>query len=69
ATRFFLVAVVGLGVLGALLVVAQAMLIAEVVVGAFQHGKDAGELLRPLLLLVAVAGGRGLVSWLTETAA
>ncbi|WP_435193667.1 thiol reductant ABC exporter subunit CydD [Streptomyces sp. NRRL F-5630] len=69
ATRFFLVAVVGLGVLGALLVVAQAMLIAEVVVGAFQHGRDAGELLRPLLLLVAVAGGRGLISWLTETTA
>ncbi|WP_431035113.1 thiol reductant ABC exporter subunit CydD [Streptomyces sp. P6-2-1] len=69
ATRFFLVAVVGLGVLGALLVVAQAMLIAEVVVGAFQHGEDAGDLLRPLLLLVAVACGRGLVSWLTETAA
>ncbi|MGE9696108.1 thiol reductant ABC exporter subunit CydD [Streptomyces sp. CH6] len=69
ATRFFLMAVVGLGVLGALLVVAQAMLIAEVVVGAFQHGRDAGELLRPLLLLVAVAGGRGLISWLTETTA
>ncbi|WP_234010046.1 thiol reductant ABC exporter subunit CydD, partial [Streptomyces sp. SA3_actF] len=69
ATRFFLVAVVGLGVLGALLVVAQAMLIAEVVVGAFQHGEGADELLHPLLLLVAVACGRGLVSWLTETTA
>ncbi|WP_078491309.1 thiol reductant ABC exporter subunit CydD, partial [Streptomyces sp. SPB074] len=69
ASRFFLAAVVGLGVLGALLVVAQAMLIAEVVVGAFQHGRDAGGLLRPLLLLVVVACGRGLVSWLTETAA
>ncbi|MFJ4434666.1 thiol reductant ABC exporter subunit CydD [Streptomyces sp. NPDC088923] len=69
ATRFFLVAVVGLGALGALLVVAQAMLIAEVVVGAFQHGKGTGDLARPLLLLVAVAGGRGLVSWLTETVA
>ncbi|MFD6150457.1 thiol reductant ABC exporter subunit CydD [Streptomyces sp. NPDC060243] len=69
ATRFFLGAVVGLGVLGALLVVAQAMLIAEVVVGAFQHGEGADELLHPLLLLVAVACGRGLVSWLTETTA
>ena len=38
ATRLFLVAVVGLGVLGSLLVIAQAMLIAEIVVGAFQHG-------------------------------
>ncbi|MDH6625067.1 ATP-binding cassette subfamily C protein CydCD [Streptomyces sp. LBL] len=69
ATRFFLVAVVGLGAVGALLVIAQAMLIAEIVVGAFQHGLPVTELRTPLLLLVAVAGGRALVSWLTELAA
>ncbi|WP_053660744.1 thiol reductant ABC exporter subunit CydD [Streptomyces sp. MMG1121] len=69
ATRFFLVAVVALGAVGAGLVIAQAMLIAEVVVGAFQHGRSAGELSTPLLLLVAVAVGRALVSWLTELAA
>ncbi|WP_405645971.1 thiol reductant ABC exporter subunit CydD [Streptomyces sp. NBC_00019] len=69
ATRLFMVAVVGLGAVGAALVVAQAMLIAEVVVGAFQHGLSVGELRTPLLLLVAVASGRGLVSWLTELAA
>ncbi|WP_030666023.1 thiol reductant ABC exporter subunit CydD [Streptomyces cellulosae] len=69
ATRFFLVAVVGLGAVGALLVIAQAMLIAEIVVGAFQHGLSVAELRTPLLLLVAVAGGRALVSWLTELAA
>ncbi|KOU62581.1 ABC transporter [Streptomyces sp. MMG1533] len=69
ATRFFLVAVVGLGVVGAGLVIAQAMLIAEVVVGAFQHGMAVGELRTPLLLLTAVALGRALVSWLTELAA
>ncbi|WP_262060831.1 thiol reductant ABC exporter subunit CydD [Streptomyces sp. STR69] len=69
ATRLFLMAVVGLGAIGALLVIAQAMLIAEVVVGAFQHGKSVSELGTPLLLLVAVAGGRALVSWLTELAA
>ncbi|MGI5456215.1 thiol reductant ABC exporter subunit CydD [Streptomyces sp. CA-249302] len=69
ATRLFMVAVVGLGVLGALLVIAQAMLIAEVVVGAFQHGMSVNELRTPLMLLVAVAGGRALVSWLTELAA
>ncbi|SEE02090.1 ATP-binding cassette, subfamily C, CydCD [Streptomyces sp. 3213] len=62
-------AVVGLGAVGALLVIAQAMLIAEVVVGAFQHGKSVSELSTPLLLLVAVAAGRALVSWLTELAA
>ncbi|MFJ2233192.1 thiol reductant ABC exporter subunit CydD [Streptomyces sp. NPDC087859] len=69
ATRLFMVAVVGLGAVGAALVIAQAMLIAEVVVGAFQHGLSVGELRTPLLLLVAVAGGRALVSWLTELAA
>ncbi|MFJ6389140.1 thiol reductant ABC exporter subunit CydD [Streptomyces sp. NPDC091972] len=69
ATRLFLVAVVGLGVLGALLVIAQAMLVAEIVVGAFQHGLAVSELRTPLLLLAAVAVGRGLVSWLTELAA
>jgi ATP-binding cassette subfamily C protein CydCD len=69
ATRLFLVAVVGLGAVGAGLVVAQAMLIAEIVVGAFQHGMTAGELRTPLLLLVAVAGGRAVISWLTELAA
>ncbi|QNS05217.1 thiol reductant ABC exporter subunit CydD [Streptomyces xanthii] len=69
ATRLFLIAVVVLGAAGAGLVIAQAMLIAEVVVGAFQHGFDAARLSTPLLLLVAVAAGRGLVSWLTELAA
>ncbi|MFI1533871.1 thiol reductant ABC exporter subunit CydD [Streptomyces anandii] len=69
ATRVFLIAVVGLGALGAGLVVAQAMLIAEVVVGAFQHHLTVAELRTPLLLLVAVALGRALVSWLTELAA
>uniref|UniRef100_A0AAU2A4Z0 Thiol reductant ABC exporter subunit CydD n=1 Tax=Streptomyces sp. NBC_00093 TaxID=2975649 RepID=A0AAU2A4Z0_9ACTN len=69
ATRRFLIAVVGLGVVGAGLVIAQAMLIAEVVVGAFQHGLSVNELRTPLLLLVAVAAGRAVVSWLTELAA
>ncbi|WP_314222892.1 thiol reductant ABC exporter subunit CydD [Streptomyces zaehneri] len=69
ATRLFLVAVVGLGAVGAVLVIAQAMLIAEVVVGAFQHGLSLAELRTPLLLLAAVAVGRALVAWLTELAA
>ncbi|MFE2262191.1 thiol reductant ABC exporter subunit CydD [Streptomyces griseosporeus] len=69
ATRLFLAAVVGLGAVGAGLVIAQAMLIAEVVVGAFQHGLSVSALRTPLLLLVAVAGGRALVAWLTELAA
>ncbi|MFD9327424.1 thiol reductant ABC exporter subunit CydD [Streptomyces sp. NPDC060065] len=69
ATRFFLAAVVGLGVAGAALVIAQAMLIADVVVGAFQHGHSVAELRTPLGLLVLVAVGRAVVSWLTELAA
>ncbi|MFF7719840.1 thiol reductant ABC exporter subunit CydD [Streptomyces luteogriseus] len=69
ATRFFLVAVVALGAIGAGLVIAQAMLIAEVVVGAFQHRMAVSGLGTPLLLLAAVAVGRALVGWLTELAA
>ncbi|WP_328582820.1 thiol reductant ABC exporter subunit CydD [Streptomyces sp. NBC_00370] len=69
ATRFFLAAVVALGLAGAGLIVAQAMLIAEVVIGAFQHGLDGSGLRTPLLLLGAVAVGRALIGWLTELAA
>ncbi|MFE6178093.1 thiol reductant ABC exporter subunit CydD [Streptomyces sp. NPDC056464] len=69
ATRLFLIAVVGLGAIGAVLVIAQAMLIAEAVVGAFEQGMSAAELRTPLLLLAAVAAGRAVVAWLTELAA
>ncbi|MFJ8586239.1 thiol reductant ABC exporter subunit CydD [Streptomyces sp. NPDC093595] len=69
ATRLFLAGVVVLGLLGAGMVVAQAMLIAEVVVGAFQRGLDVSGSMAPLALLAAVSVGRGLVAWLTELAA
>ncbi|NED89310.1 thiol reductant ABC exporter subunit CydD [Streptomyces sp. SID11233] len=69
ATRLFLVAVVVLGLAGAALVIAQAMLVAEVVVGGFEDGLTGSGLRTPLLLLAAVALGRALVSWLTELAA
>ncbi|WP_123453654.1 thiol reductant ABC exporter subunit CydD [Streptomyces sp. PanSC19] len=69
ATRLFLSAVVVLGVVGAALVIAQAMLIAEIVVGAFQQARSVADLTTPLLLLAGVAVARGLVSWLTELAA
>ncbi|MFI5630542.1 thiol reductant ABC exporter subunit CydD [Streptomyces sp. NPDC051664] len=69
ATRLFLAAVVALGVAGAVLVITQAILIAEVVVGGFEDGLTVPGLRTPLILLVAVALGRGLVSWLTELAA
>jgi ATP-binding cassette subfamily C protein CydCD len=69
ATRGFLAAVVVLGAVGAALVVAQAMLIAEVVVGAFQRGLSVTDLTTPMALLAVVAVGRAAVSWLTELAA
>ncbi|MGW7327337.1 thiol reductant ABC exporter subunit CydD [Streptomyces sp. NPDC054840] len=69
STRLFLGAVVATGLAGAGLVVGQAMLIAEIVVGAFQQGLDGQALRTPLLLLAAVALGRGLIAWLTELAA
>ncbi|MEW2083887.1 thiol reductant ABC exporter subunit CydD [Streptomyces sp. NPDC005283] len=69
ATRHFLIAVVLLGLVGAALVIAQAMLIADVVVGAFERGLSASGLATPLSLLAAVAVGRAVVSWLTELAA
>ncbi|MER5727614.1 thiol reductant ABC exporter subunit CydD [Streptomyces sp. NPDC002138] len=69
ATRLFLGAVVALGLAGAGLVVGQAMLIAEIVVGVFEDGLDGPALRTPLLLLAAVALGRALVAWLTELAA
>ncbi|OKJ61128.1 ABC transporter [Streptomyces sp. CB02009] len=69
ATRVFLIAVVALGLVGAALVIAQAMLIAEIVVGSFRKGQSVSALTTPLLLLAGIAAARGLVSWLTELAA
>ncbi|WP_431951484.1 thiol reductant ABC exporter subunit CydD, partial [Actinacidiphila sp. bgisy167] len=69
ATRVFLAVSVLLGLAGAGLVVAQAMLLAKIVVGGFQDGLDAGALRGPLLLLAGVAAGRAAVSWLTELCA
>ncbi|RCG13974.1 thiol reductant ABC exporter subunit CydD [Streptomyces diacarni] len=66
ATRLFLLASVTLGGAGAALVVAQAVLLADIVVDAFRREEFARE---ALLLLAAVTLARGLVSWLTELAA
>ncbi|MFJ1706702.1 thiol reductant ABC exporter subunit CydD [Kitasatospora sp. NPDC088346] len=66
-TRAFLAGSVLLGGVGAVLVVVQAGLIAEVVVRAFQDRDQ--ELTAPLLGLVAVAAGRAAVAWLTELTA
>ncbi|MFJ5922820.1 thiol reductant ABC exporter subunit CydD [Kitasatospora sp. NPDC092948] len=66
-TRAFLAGSVLLGGVGAALLVAQAALIAELVVRAFQHGES--PLRGPLLGLAAVTLGRALVAWLTELTA
>ncbi|MFF6955353.1 thiol reductant ABC exporter subunit CydD [Streptomyces sp. NPDC008317] len=68
-TRVFLVGAVLLGLAGAGLIIAQAVLIADVVVGGFRDGEGVGELRGTLAWLVAVAVGRALVGWLTELCA
>ncbi|WP_328766643.1 hypothetical protein [Streptomyces sp. NBC_00286] len=55
ATRLFLAASVALGTIGAGLLVVQAAVIAEVVVGAFEDGRDLTSLQGPLLLLAAAS--------------
>ncbi|RAG81164.1 ABC transporter [Streptacidiphilus pinicola] len=69
ATRMFLLSSVALGVLGAGLVIAQALLVAQIVVGCFQHGEGLGRLAGPLAALAAVSLGRGVVAWATEAVA
>ncbi|SDT71358.1 ATP-binding cassette, subfamily C, CydCD [Streptomyces sp. TLI_053] len=68
-TRVFLAGSVLLGTVNAALVVAQAGLIAELVVRGFQQRAGLGELGTPLALLALTAVGRGLVGWLTELVA
>ncbi|WP_329488905.1 thiol reductant ABC exporter subunit CydD [Kitasatospora sp. NBC_01246] len=68
-TRAFLAGSVLLGGAGAALVVAQASLIAEIVVRGFQQRAGLDELAAPLLWLALTAVGRGLVGWLTELTA
>jgi thiol reductant ABC exporter CydD subunit len=54
------------GVISALLVIAQAWLLADVITEAFDHGKDLGELSTPLGALLAVVLARAAVVWVRE---
>ncbi len=63
ATRAFLIASVGLGVTSALLIVAQAWLIADVVSRAFIGGEGPSQLAAPLGVLLAVVLARAAVAW------
>jgi ATP-binding cassette subfamily C protein CydCD len=69
ATRTFLFLSVALGSLRALLIVAQAWLLVDVVVGAFSHGRDLAQLKGALIALLFVVIARALVAWAAELAA
>ena len=68
-TRHFVVLAVLIGAITALLVVAQAWLIASVANAAFLHRGSLASLRDPLGLLLAVIVGRGILAWATERAA
>ncbi len=68
-TRRFLVASVLLGAVRALLVVAQAWLLATVITSAFIDGKDLARLETPMGLLLGVVILRSLVVWTSELSA
>jgi thiol reductant ABC exporter CydD subunit len=69
ATQTFLCVSVALGVLSALLILAQAWLLADVVAGAFRHGRDLAQLRSPLQGLLCVVVARAVVAWAAELAA
>jgi thiol reductant ABC exporter CydD subunit len=63
ATRPFLVASIFLGAVTAVLIIAQAWLLAEVVAGAFGAGKGLAALRLPLEVLLCVVLARAAVAW------
>jgi thiol reductant ABC exporter CydD subunit len=69
ATRTFLFVSVTLGSLGALLIVAQAWLLADVVARAFIDGDGLARLQTPLAVLLAVVVARAVLAWAAELAA
>jgi ATP-binding cassette, subfamily C, bacterial CydCD len=69
ATRTFLFASVSIGVLSALLIVAQAWLLADIVARAFRDGRDLAQLKAPLLALLLVVIARAAIAWAAELAA
>jgi thiol reductant ABC exporter CydD subunit len=69
ATRTFLFLSVALGVFSALLIVAQAWLLADVVSRAFLGGRSLAALQTPLIALLLVVLARATVAWVAELAA
>jgi thiol reductant ABC exporter CydD subunit len=68
-TRRYLIASVLLGAIRALLVVAQAWLLATVIASAFVDGKDLAQLTTPMGLLLGVVILRAVVVWASELSA
>ncbi len=68
-TRTFIVASIALGSISALLIVAQAWLLADVIAGALDAGKGVAQLRVPLEALLAVVVVRALVAWAAEVVA
>jgi thiol reductant ABC exporter CydD subunit len=68
ATRPFLAAATALGFLGALLIIAQAWLLADIIAGTFD-GEGLRSLTAALGTLLAVVLGRAAVAWATEVLA
>ena len=66
ATRTFVLACISLGVLSALLMVAQAWLLADVVSRAFRGGEGLGRLHGPLTALLVVVLARAARAWAAE---
>ena len=68
-TRRFVVLAVAVGGATALLVVAQASLIATIVAGAFVEHRSVTSLRTPIAALLAVIAGRAALAWAAERAA
>ncbi len=69
ATRTFIGVSIGLGCTSAVLIIAQAWLLAYVVASAFGDGKSLGQLRLPLAALLGVVLGRAAIAWIAEVIA
>jgi thiol reductant ABC exporter CydD subunit len=69
ASRTYVAATAGIGVAAALLVIAQAGLLASGITAAFLDGADLVDLRPTLVALAVVVAGRVLLAWVQESAA
>jgi thiol reductant ABC exporter CydD subunit len=69
ATRSFIASAVVIGIASALLVIAQAWLLAEVISAAFAAGRGVAHVRGALEALVCVVVARSLLAWATQVAA